>query len=184
MSDMQITGLDEIDLTKRNRYRRTLNFMMNHISASDHLTDLGTPNPLSELMKKNGLNVINTGGEDFDTEYHKIADYEGDVTTSFEVFEHLLAPFNILREIKSPRLIASVPLRLWFARAYWNENSEWDRHYHEFEKRQFDWLLEKSGWKIMDSETWVSPVKAIGIRPLLRLFTKRYYIVYCERMAR
>jgi hypothetical protein len=24
----------------------------------------------------------------------------------------------------------------------------WDRHYHEFEDWQFDWLLEKSNWKI------------------------------------
>ncbi len=184
MSDMQIIGLDQIDWIRRNRYRRTINFMMKHISASDRITDMGTPNPLSELMKKNGLNVTNTGGEDFDTEYGKIADYEGDVTTSFEVFEHLLAPFNILREIKSPKLIASVPLRLWFAKAYWNEKSEWDRHYHEFERRQFDWLLEKSGWRITDSESWTAPIKAVGLRPLLRLFTKRYYIVCCERMPR
>jgi len=184
MSDMQIIGLDQIDWIRRTRYRRTINFMMKHISPSDRITDMGTPNPLSELMKKNGLNVTNTGGEDFDTEYGKIADYEGDVTTSFEVFEHLLAPFNILREIKSPKLIASVPLRLWFAKAYWNEKSEWDRHYHEFERRQFDWLLEKSGWRITDSESWTAPIKAAGLRPLLRLFTKRYYIVCCERMPR
>jgi hypothetical protein len=25
----------------------------------------------------------------------------------------------------------------------------WDRHYHEFEDWQLDWLL-KTGWKIMD----------------------------------
>lgn len=184
MNDMQIIGLDKIDWIRRNRYKRTLDFMMKHISLSDCITDMGTPNPLSELMKKNGLNVTNTGGEDFDTEYYKIADYESDVTTSFEVFEHLLAPFNILREIKSPKLIASVPLRLWFAKAYWNENSEWDRHYHEFERRQFDWLLEKSGWRITDRESWVAPIRAIGIRPFLRLFTRRYYIVCCERMPR
>ncbi|HUW93892.1 MAG TPA: hypothetical protein VMV74_12060 [Bacteroidales bacterium] len=181
MSDRQIIGLEQLDYIRRNRYRRTLDFMLKHITPSDHITDLGTPNPLSEVMVKNGLNVTNTGGEDFDTEYHKIAEYEGDVTTSFEVFEHLLAPYNILREIRTRKLIVSVPLRLWFAKAYWNENSEWDRHYHEFEKRQFDWLLEKSGWKIVDSESWAAPIKAIGIRPLLRLITKRYYIVFCER---
>ncbi len=181
MSDRQIIGLDQLDYIRRNRYRRTLEFMMRHVSLSERIIDLGTPNPLSELLLKNGFKVLNTQGEDLDTEFSKITDYEGDVTTSFEVFEHLLAPFNILRTIKTGKLIASVPLRLWFAEAYWNKNSEWDRHYHEFEKRQFDWLLEKSGWKITDSESWTSPIKAAGIRPLLRLFTDRYYIVCCER---
>ena len=181
MRDREIVGLEGLDYIRRSRYRRTMEFIMKHVSSSDRIIDLGTPNPLSELMEKNRFKVINTRGEDLDTEYEKITDYEGDVTTSFEVFEHLLAPFNILRRLKTKKLIASVPLRLWFARAYWNKGSEWDRHFHEFEKRQFDWLLEKSGWEIKDSESWAAPIRAAGIRPLLRLFTKRYYIVYCER---
>ena len=39
-----------------------------------------------------------------------------------------------------------VPLNLWFASAYRNKTDLWDRHYHEFEDWQFDWLLEKAGW--------------------------------------
>jgi hypothetical protein len=35
----------------------------------------------------------------------------------------------------------------------------WDRHYHEFEDWQLDWLLEKTGWKIIDSQKWTNPVK-------------------------
>jgi hypothetical protein len=58
----------------------------------------------------------------------------------------------------------------------------WDRHYHEFEDWQFDWLLEKTGWKIMARGKWTNPTKKIGIRPLLRWFTPRYYIVYAERI--
>ena len=57
----------------------------------------------------------------------------------------------------------------------------WDRHYHEFEDWQFDWLLEKAGWEIKKRHKWTNPVKKIGLRPLLRLFTPRYYIVYAER---
>jgi hypothetical protein len=34
----------------------------------------------------------------------------------------------------------------------------WDRHYHEFEDWQLDWLLEKTGWKIIDSQKWI-PLK-------------------------
>ena len=182
MDHKVITGLDKLDYLKRKRYRKTLDFLFKHITKEDRIIDLGTPNPLSGILIANGFNVINTRGEDFDTDYRKICEYEGDVTTSFEVFEHLLAPFNILREIKTDRLIASVPLRLWFAKAYWNKDSEWDRHYHEFEIRQFNWLLEKSGWKIIDSATWAAPLRAIGIKPFLRLFTKRFYIVCCERI--
>ena len=45
-----------------------------------------------------------------------------------------------------------------------------------------DWLLEKAGWKIMDRQKWTNPTKKIGIRPMLRWFTPRYYIVYAERI--
>ena len=81
------------------------------------------------------------------------------------------------------KLIASVPLKLWFAEAYWNESDDWDKHYHEFEKKQFNFLLEKTGWKVKDSELWTSPgTNKLGFRTLLRYFTPRYYIVYCERI--
>ena len=43
------------------------------------------------------------------------------------------------------------------------------------------WLLEKAGWKIKARHKWAHPVKKIGLRPLLRTFTPRYYIVYAER---
>lgn len=132
-------------------------------------------------MKDEGFIVINTQGEDLDLDFHAVKTEVIDVVTAFEIFEHMLAPFNILREIQCKKLIASVPIKLWFASAYWNENDERDRHYHEFEIKQFNWLLNKSGWVIKDFEKYTSPVTALGIRPLLRNFTPRYYIVYCER---
>ena len=79
------------------------------------------------------------------------------------------------------KLIASVPLKLWFSNAYKNPNDKRDRHYHEFEDWQFDWLLEKSGWEIISRKKWTNPTKKIGLRPILRLFTPRYYIVYAKR---
>ncbi|MCW8980959.1 MAG: methyltransferase, partial [Altibacter sp.] len=51
----------------------------------------------------------------------------------------------------------------------------------EFEDWQFDWLLEKAGWTIKKREKFTNPVKKIGIRPILRRFTPRYYLVYAER---
>ena len=48
----------------------------------------------------------------------------------------------------------------------------------------FNWLLEKSGWEVKKSIQFTSPVKKIGFRPILRLFTPRFYLVYAERIKR
>jgi len=162
------------------RYEKTLRFLKQYISENSHVLDLGTPNEFSEIMRKNKYQVINTKGEDLDLEFEVVKNEHIDVVTAFEIFEHMVCPFNVLRAIKAKKLIASVPLKLWFSNAYWGKNS-WDKHYHEFEKRQFHMLLEKSGWQIISSEQWTSPTKKIGIRPLLRYITPRYYIVYCIR---
>jgi hypothetical protein len=34
-----------------------------------------------------------------------------------------------------------------------------DRHYHEFEDWQLDWLLGKTGWKIIFEKKFTHPVK-------------------------
>ncbi len=164
------------------RYFLTLQFLNKHIDSGSKLLDLGIPNNFSKIMKDQGYYVDNTKeNQDLDLEYEEVKTSGYDVVTAFEIFEHMVAPFNLLREIKAPKLVASIPLSLWFAKAYWNENDPWDRHYHEFEPKQFDMLLNKAGWKIKDHEFWKSPSKTIGIRPLLRSITNRYYIVYCER---
>lgn len=165
------------------RYDKTLSFLEKHAQQSSNILDLGIDNPFSQLMRDKGHTVSNTGmNQDLDLEYDQVKDGQYDMLTAFEIFEHMVAPFNLLREVKAPKLMASIPLKLWFADAYWNENDEWDRHYHEFEPRQFDMLLNKAGWKIVDSEKWKSPSGKMGIRPLLRSITDRYYIVYCERI--
>jgi len=163
------------------RFKHTLNFLKKHISTQETILDLGVENPFSEIMKEQGFTVINTKGEDLDVEFSSVINSDEKVITAFEIFEHLIAPFNVLKEIKGDKLVASIPLRLWFSTAYKSKTDPWDRHYHEFEDWQFNWLLEKAGWEIKDTAKWTNPVKKIGIRPLLRLFTNRYYIVYAER---
>jgi len=165
----------------KDRYNKSIDFLIRSIPPPCKILDLGTKNLLSEQMIKNGYDVINTMGEDLDTEYDIVKNIDVDIVTAFEIFEHLLAPLNILRAIKAEKLVASIPLNLWFAKAYWNKDDEWDRHYHEFEERQFNWLLKKANWKIINSEKWIAPTKQLGIRPVLRRFTPRYYIVYCVR---
>ena len=163
------------------RYNLTLNFVKQHISKNEEIFDLGVENPLSDLLKSNGYTVTNTNGEDLDLDCSSIQNNKADIVTAFEIFEHLVSPFVVLKEIKANKIIASVPLKLWFSKAYKSKTDMRDRHFHEFEDWQFDWLLEKAGWTIISREKWTNPTKKIGIRPLLRYFTKRFYIVYAER---
>jgi len=164
------------------RYEHTLDFVKKSIDRPSEILDLGIDNPFTQLLREEGHTVSNTNmGQDLDLDFSQVKETKYDIVTAFQIFEHMVAPFNLLREIKAPRLIASIPLKLWFADAYWNEKDEWDRHYHEFEPRQFDMLLQKSGWKIIDSKKWKAPGGRFGIRPFLRSITDRYYIVYCER---
>ncbi|WP_127138652.1 methyltransferase [Flagellimonas oceanensis] len=164
------------------RYKHTLAFLKKHIDPSESILDLGVENPFSDIMKSNGYNVTNTTGEDLDLDFQSVTQSDADVVTAFEIFEHLVAPLNVLKEVKANKLVASIPMRLWFSPAYQSKTDPWDRHYHEFEDWQFDWLLEKAGWTIKDSAKWTNPTKKIGIRPILRYFTNRYYIVYAERV--
>jgi hypothetical protein len=166
------------------RYKNTIDFLKLVLPAPATILDLGVRNQLSILMEENGYKVINTKGEDLDDVYTAVNNIDIDAVTAFEIFEHLIAPYNILKEIKCDKLITTVPLKLWFAGAYKNNTDKWDRHYHEFEDWQFDWLLEKSGWEIKKTKKWTSPIKKIGIRPILRKFTPRYYAVYAEKKVK
>ena len=166
----------------KKRYKLTLKFLRQHIEPTETILDLGVENPFSELLKTEGFRVKNTSGEDLDLDTSALETDKSDVVTAFEIFEHLLSPFTVLQNIQSKKLVASIPLKLWFASAYRSKTDPRDRHFHEFESWQFDWLLEKAGWKIIASEQWTNPSNKIGFRPLLRWFTPRYYIVYAERI--
>lgn len=164
------------------RYKLTYQFLEKHVSKTETLLDLGVQNPFTTILKDSGYTVSNTKGEDLDIDTTNIEQSEATVITAFEIFEHLLSPFTVLKSIKANKLVISVPLRLWFSSAYRSKTDKWDRHYHEFEDWQLDWLLEKAGWKIIDRQKWTNPTKKIGFRPFLRWFTPRYYIIYAERV--
>ena len=163
------------------RFRLTLDFLKKHTSAGEKILDLGVENPFSKILIKEGFTVENTSGEDLDKDQSALQ-RPFDVVTAFEIFEHLLNPYTVLEKINAKKLFISIPMRLWFSPAYRSKTDMWDRHYHEFEDWQLDWLLEKTGWKIIDRQKWTNPVKKFGIRPLLRRFTNRYYLVYAEKV--
>ena len=100
--------------------------------------DLGVRNPFSEIMEKNNYKVYNTAGQDFDLEPQIKMPENVDLVTGFEIIEHLVSPYSLLRNIKAKKIFLTVPLKLWFAKAYRNKVDERDRHYHEFEAWQFD----------------------------------------------
>ncbi|OCB76644.1 methyltransferase [Flavobacterium crassostreae] len=164
------------------RFQHTLTFLNKHVQKSERILDLGVENPFSKIMKNEGYSVQNTTGEDLDLDQSVVANTTTEVVTALEIFEHLLNPYTVLSQIKAKKLIISIPMRLWFAAAYRSKTDPWDRHYHEFEDWQLDWLLQKTGWKIIDRQKWTNPVKKVGLRPLLRYFTNRYYIVYAEKI--
>ncbi|MEP2935826.1 MAG: methyltransferase [Gilvibacter sp.] len=163
------------------RYQKTIDFLKENISKDEAILDLGVQNPFTEYMTREGYDVINTKGEDLDLDVTSIKDSDRPVLTAFEILEHLVSPFSLLQESSASKLVASVPLKLWFAAAYQSKTDERDRHYHEFEDWQFDWLLEKAGWQIIKREKFTNPVKKVGFRPFLRRFTPRYYLVYAVR---
>ncbi|KIX21457.1 methyltransferase [Flavobacterium sp. 316] len=164
------------------RFKITLEFLKKHVSTSETILDLGVSNPFSKIMEENSYTVINTKGEDIDKDQSSLVNENYEVFTAFEIFEHLLNPYTVLENVKCDKILISIPMRLWFSSAYRSKTDKWDRHYHEFEDWQLDWLLEKTGFKILDSIKFTHPVKKLGFRPLLRYFTNRYYLVYAEKV--
>ncbi|MBS7333733.1 class I SAM-dependent methyltransferase [Faecalibacter bovis] len=163
------------------RYNETLKLLHKFASTEDKILDLGVKNPFSDVMEENGYTIINTSGEDLDYHYHNLKNNDVTFVTALEILEHLVNPMEVLRNLPGDKLLATIPMRLWFAPAYRNKNDPRDVHYHEFEDWQFDMLLEKAGWKIIHRHKWTHPTNKIGIRPFLRKITPRYYAVYAER---
>ncbi len=181
----------KLNWTTELRHRRTLKTIAPISPRGSAILDLGYSNTLADRMRDAGYAVQNTDVDlDLFPSYcWRVAEdktsycYENyDFVTAFEVFEHLVNPYSVLRLLRSEKLLATVPLNVWFRSAYWNENDEFDCHFHEFEPRQFDMLLEKAGWRIVRREKWKLGLQGIGIRPVLRLFWSSYYFVYAERI--
>lgn len=166
----------------KKRFQITMDFLNEHLSKNDRILDLGVQNPLSALMKESGFCVQNTTGEDLDDDQTALHQNGYDVLTAFEIFEHLLNPYTVLKCCTAKKVVLSVPLRLWFSPAYKSKTDLRDRHYHEFEDWQLDWLVEKCGYKITARKKWAHAVSKVGIRPLLRRFTPRYYMVLAEKI--
>ena len=85
----------------KKRYRKTLEFFKRFISKDENILDLGVKNPLSEILIKEGYKITNTNSEDLDFNRSCIHTNEYSVISAFQIFEHMLNPFQLLNEIKS-----------------------------------------------------------------------------------
>ncbi len=170
------------DAAHRDRFERTLAFVGASLAPPARLLDVGPDNALAARFRESGYAVANTGTADLD-DAPEAAAAPADALTAFEVFEHLVNPLGVLRAARAPRLFASVPRRLWFSTAYRSATDPWDRHFHEFEDWQFDWLLDKAGWDVVRRERWIPKRSGVplGVRPLLRTLTPRWYVVEAAR---
>ena len=163
------------------RYNETLALLKQFAKPTDKILDLGIKNPFTDVMLENGFDVKNTNGDDLDYYYKDLQNYDANFVTALEILEHLVNPMEVLRNLPGDQLLATVPMRLWFSPAYRNQNDPRDVHYHEFEDWQFDMLMEKAGWEVKHRHQWTHPSNKLGIRPLLRRITPRYYAIYAER---
>ena len=100
------------------RYKKTLKMLKEVCPEPTVIFDLGVRNPFSEIMRQNNYKVYNTSGEDLDD--HPNIEIPGDVelVTGFEILEHLVSPYPLLKNIKANRIFLTVPIKLWFSKAY------------------------------------------------------------------
>lgn len=90
------------------RYKHTLEFLQSVLPAPATILDLGVRNPFSEIMEANGYTVINTKGEDLDLFPEIVKENNIDAVCAFEIFEHLIAPFNVLKAIEAKKIITTI----------------------------------------------------------------------------
>lgn len=152
------------------RFKKTLVFVKDKIKSKKVL-DIGESNPLGYFLKKAlKLDLTNTT-TDLDYSIDAVGFY--DTIFCFEIIEHLLNPrcfFDNLYKCttKNVQVFLSYPAR---PKIFWNK----EIHFHEYDKRRFEYLLKVTNWEIVEHGKIFMLLKRwwmylTGIRPFLRLF--------------
>ena len=157
----------------RTRLRKTMKLMQ---SCYRHtVLDLGGDNLMRRILAHElEIEFVGTGEMNLDnfspTKLIELTVKAG-MCTAFEILEHLVNPYLLLHTLSRAGmpLIATVPLRFPLSKQYWGKD-KYDRHYNEFEPRQFQWLLNEAGYDILHEEYWKLPLNFVGLRPFLRAF--------------
>lgn len=148
------------------RTRQTIEFC--DIPKGSTVLDIAEPNELSkQLAKEKQVKIINTVSDlDYKIIPQRMMPFK--FVTCFEVIEHLLNPrlfFDNLRKITPKDVVVylSYPSRPW-----WAENRH--EHFNEYSRVRFEYLLEKTGWKIVREKKIYVRRRPVGIRPVIRSF--------------
>lgn len=138
------------------------------IPKGSTVLDIAAKNDLSkQLAVEKSVNVINTTSDlDYSIAPEKFGVFN--YATCFEVIEHLLNPrlfFDNLHLVTTSDVVLylSYPSR---PKMMWNN----DEHFHEYDRMRFEYLLEKTGWKIIGEKKIYVLRFPNGIRPLIRNF--------------
>ena len=92
--------LDQISDLLKLRFDRTLEFINKSEFKPKKILDLGPDNTFAEILRNKGYQVVNTGMVDLDDQPEIVQKFDDiDCITSFEIFEHLVAPYNVLRKL-------------------------------------------------------------------------------------
>jgi len=94
------------------RYKNTKEFILRFVSASESILDLGVENPFTDVLKKEGFQILNTGKSDLDLEPDIVKGYDVEVVTALEILEHLVSPFVLLRDLPASKLGIATTMNL------------------------------------------------------------------------
>lgn len=163
------------------RMEYTKKFIEKHIQSSKYVLDIGENNSIgNKIASYFGLTLYNTGN---DLDYGYIAPLiKYDVVFCFEVLEHLLSPKFFLLELKKyitkkTQIFITYPSRI---KCMWTS-----QHFHEYDKARMKYLLEVTGYRIIDWQKRKIPRKffskhTLGIRAIIRLFHNPDNLIYMK----
>lgn len=157
--------------------KNTMGYLKDKINPSDVVLDIGSRNPLTELIERRlSVNIHNTIG-DLDDDF-AIPGYFFDKVIYSHTIEHQFNPLHTLLKIKpylnpKAKIYILLPDR---GKLLWCKG-----HFHEIDEYRMGLLAKRSGFSILSKtkqkvwrEWWFY---LTGIRPLMRLLFE-YHAVY------
>lgn len=161
-------------LSRRNR---TLCLVQQNVNGLKIIYDMGDVSPMRYELERDYF-VKTLPYKDYND--LNMDSFRNEVFVSFKVFEHIFSPYHFLKATQPLLLICTVPLKIPFVPIHWSKDKR-DRHYHEFEEKQFLWMLEEAGYEIIYKKKWWYNRLPIGIRTLLRYIFPSWLAVVARR---
>lgn len=148
----------------KSRTRQVIKFC--DIPAKSIVLDIGVKNELSmRLGKEKDVEVINTTS-DLDYEINPERYTKFNYVTCFEVIEHLLNPRLFLDNLHTITEDNVIVYFSYPSRPKWLWNNK--EHFHEYDRLRFNYLLNKTEWRVINEKKIYYMNKINGIRPIIR----------------